>query len=217
MGTLGYYLGRQRGGAAVGPQQDRGMHALFQDDLEELGGSALPPAQKTYLDDVLAVRLALHEVRNIQDNASHFNSNDFDRNGYSPPRQDGSVDDLCVLQGGRGGRRSASYVFLSRDTSPTALAPSCHHCSDTHLPLGNGTRGQGPASAHPQAPPQMISPDGLLPEASLCMQGPSIPLSQSPQSDMSTSSWLVTALWVGHRHPTSLPFHGDAYIHHLFE
>lgn len=101
-----------------------------------MGASALLPASKTHLDDVLTVRLALHYVRNIQDNTSHLNSNDLDGNGYSPPGQDGSVDDLCVLQGGRGGRCSACCAFLSRDTSPTALVPGCHHCSDTHFPLG---------------------------------------------------------------------------------
>lgn len=78
--------------------------------------------------------------------------------------------------------------------------------------------GNDNASAYySQAPPQMIRPDGLLPEASLCMQGPSLSLSQRSQSDISTSSWLVTARWVGHNHPTSLLFHGAAYIHCLFE
>lgn len=100
------------------------------------------------------------------------------------------------------------------------------HCPGSWLPplaqipvflWGNGTCVQGPASAYPQAPPQMISPDGLLPEASLCMQGPSLPLSQSSQSNISTSSGPRLSALGGSQTSTSLPFHGTAYIHCLFE
>lgn len=97
------------------------MHTIiFKDDLEGFGGSALP---KTHLDDVLIVRLALHQGRNIKDKAGHLNGDDLDGNGHSPACQYGSVDDLCVLQGGRGGRSSAQCVSPETCLSPTAVTP----------------------------------------------------------------------------------------------
>lgn len=186
--TLGCCLEWQRGGATAGPQQGSRMPSSRM-TWKSLG--ALP---KTHLDDVLIVRLALHQGRNIQDEASYLNGDDLDGNGHSPACQDGSVDDLCVLQGDRGGRSSAACFSLGTCPSPTALAPGCCHSPDIHFLWGNGTCVQGPVSAQPRAPPQMIgyrSPS-LLPRNIL---SPEPKLS----SDISTFSWPVTVLWVGHQ------------------
>lgn len=54
--------------------------------------------RKVYLEDVFIGGLALNKSRDISDDTVHLYGNHFDRDGHSAPSQDGSVDDLSVLQ-----------------------------------------------------------------------------------------------------------------------
>lgn len=167
------------------------MHTIFKDDLKGFGGSALP---KTHLDDVLIVRLALHQGRNIKDKARHLNGDDLDGNGHSSACQYGSVDDLCVLQGGRGGRSSAECVSPETCLLPTAATPQTSTSSGEVAHERKGL---------PLPSPRLSSDDQPRRTAAEAVpafwQHPSRPLSQSSQSDISTPSWLVTVLWVSHQ------------------
>lgn len=167
------------------------MHTIFKDDLEGFGGSALP---KTHLDDVLIVRLALHQGRNIKDKARHLNGDDLDGNGHSPACQYGSVDDLCILQGGRGGRSSAECVSPETCLLPTAATPQTSTSSGEVAHERKGL---------PLPSPRLSSDDQPRRTAAEAVpafwEHPFHPLSQSSQSDISTPSWLVTVLWVSHQ------------------
>lgn len=145
-------------------------YVIFKDDLEGLGGSSLP---KTHLDDVLIVRLALHQGRNIKDKARHLDGDDLDGNGHSPACQDGSVDDLGVLQGGRGRRSSAECVSPETCLSPTAATPQRSTSSGEV---------QGSASAQSHALLRCLSAQTDGCRSRPCFPGTSIP---SPEPKLS--------------------------------
>lgn len=61
-----------------------------------------------YLEDVFVGGLALHEGRDVGHGAVHLDGDHFDGDGHGAARQDGRVDDLGVLQRGRGAERRYS-------------------------------------------------------------------------------------------------------------